>query len=197
MRRFIEVVVFSAEFAFWAGCCFLEKLCSRFYTKLVCCYETDPLSLVNCRHFVFGRLSARSSCSLFPNRNGHGGGGWGISATHLWTQGCTSSAVEATEVAAIIPSCLCFLVSILASISSLLRTQKHHSCPRWITLAGLSVYPSSPLRQTTVLLCEVTKLSVHSRPLPSSAPHRVLTLKRPHCTCPSASWGLFLLDNIK
>lgn len=65
---------------FGTGWCLLENLCTRFYTKLVCCYETDPMSLVNWRHFVLGRSSARSSCGLFPNTGNlsekwEGGGG--------------------------------------------------------------------------------------------------------------------------
>lgn len=195
MRRFIEVVVFSAEFAFWAGCCFLEKLCSRFYTKLVCCYETDPLSLVNCRHFVFSRLSARSSCSLFPNRNGHGGGGSvpltsGLGAAHHPLRRRQKSQQSFP------PVCVFkFPFSLLSHLS-----WGHKSTIHVPAESPLRVCRSTPPAPSDRLLYFFVKLlncpfipdHCHLPPPTASSPWR-----DPHCTCPSVSWGLFLLDNIK
>lgn len=109
------------------------------------------------RSAVFGKYLLAQVAACLRTEMGMGG----ISAAHLWTQGCTSSAVEATEVAA----SLCFFsFHFRFYLISLEDTKAPFMSARWITLAGLSVYPSSPPRQTTVLLCQVTKLSVHFRP---------------------------------
>lgn len=137
---------FSLEYwLFGSGWCLLENLCTRFYTKLVRCYETEPMSLVNWRHFVHGRSSARSSCCLFPN-TGNLSEKWkgGGCAPHLWS--CTSSAVEASEVAASTPSCLCCQFPIFAPVSSLDDTEApfmsllNHPC------GSVGLHPPSSFR---------------------------------------------------
>lgn len=86
-----ETLYRGCGFAFSAGCCFcfcffLQKLCSRFYTKLVCCYETDPLSLV---HSAFRLQSSSLKLQLVSKQMGMGGSALltsGLRAAHhpLW-----------------------------------------------------------------------------------------------------------------